>query len=212
MTALKQEALSAIKLFGLKKINNEIKIKNSSTFLPGFGLYQRGDIALAVGGVGLKTCASFGYCMARFNVDFLINIGICAAVSSTASTSDIFMPKTAINSYTKQKFELGFVDLGLKNANLYSFLTAQSQDLDFQDLSSKALDEQSQDLTHLIDMELAFLAEVAVNFMPLKNIYSLKIISDFLNPSALNKNMVQNLSHRLDKPLEKLVKILKEKK
>ncbi len=177
LTALKIEASPIINFYKLKKRD----------------FYFCNDkITLIVTGVGEENILKATNIIKRyFNIslnDTIINIGIVGSKNLNFKIGELFFINKIIS---KDKI------LKIENKNILKESSISSFSYPIDNKSSEKIE------SDLVDMESYFIYQ---NFQKrVKNIYFLKIVSDFLNPSKIDKNFIYSLINRKMKEIDKTI-------
>ncbi|SKA87785.1 Nucleoside phosphorylase [Caloramator quimbayensis] len=215
VTALMLEAAPLIEHYKLKK---DMNINN-------YPVYKNDDITLIVSGIGkIKSAMAAVYILSTFKCkkeDILINIGFCGATSFKYNLGEpIIINKVKDMDTGRDYYPDVYCGKNIKKGTLYC--------------SSKPMfkEDYIDNNDTFIDMESSGIMEASQKFLYAHNTVILKIISDFLNPEDLDKEILKsyikrnltsideiidelkNLNHSLRNPFEdeeKAVNILCEK-
>lgn len=174
VTALMLEASPLIEYFNLKK---DMTINN-------YEVYKSQDIALIISGVGkIKAAMAAVYLLSTFNCkkdDILINIGFCGTNSLKYNLGEpIIINKVKDIDTGRDYYPDIYYGKNIKKAALLC--------------SSKLMfkEDYKEDNISLVDMESCGIMEAGQKFLYSHNTVILKIISDFLNPKNLDKEILK---------------------
>ncbi len=171
LTALKAEATPLIEYFKLKKEQHKP-----------FSIYQNRDITLIISGIGnINASIASTYLLTKFklsNDDKIYNIGVCGSKSSKHSIGDIYTIKKIVDQSTNKVVHLPIIS-NIENENITTFATAQN--------STNRLK------TNLVDMESFGFYSSAKIFLAKENIIIIKIVSDKIDDTILDKNIIYSL-------------------
>ncbi|MCX7884734.1 MAG: nucleoside phosphorylase [Caloramator sp.] len=174
VTALMLEASPLIEYYNLKK---DMNINN-------YQVYKNEDITLIISGVGkIKAAMAAVYILSNFKCkkeDILVNIGFCGANSLKYNLGElIIINKIKDIDSGKDYYPDVYFGKNIKKETLCC--------------SSKPIfkGDYIDDNNILIDMESAGIMEAGQKFLYVHNTVILKIISDFLNPKNLDKEILK---------------------
>jgi len=169
------EAAPVIEYFRLKK---DMDIHE-------FSVYRNSDIALIVSGVGkIKSAVASAYLYSIYGLDsdnIMLNIGFCGAGSPRYSPGTlILMNKITDMDTGKDYYPDVFYGKNLPKESLCCFSRPVGRN-----------DTMKNDDSFFCDMESAGFMEAAKKFVYAHNIAVLKIISDYLEPEKLDKELLK---------------------
>jgi len=191
VTALMPEAAPLIEYFKLKKDMD----------INAYAVYRNSDIALIVSGVGkLKSAAALAYLCALYKVkesDIVINIGFCGSGSRKYTPGTLLVINKITDMDTgKDYYPDVLFGRDLPKGSLCCY--------------SKAVRKEDiiQEIDVFCDMESAGFIETAKKFVYAHNIVVLKIISDYLEPENLNKELLRDYIRKHLSSVESLMEEL----
>ena len=173
ITALQEEARPLINKFELKKDPTSPRIP----------LYRRGDICLAVSGTGkVKAAIATTYVLAKVDPrenTIAINFGLCGCCDTQRPIGELVY----INKITEASTKRDFYPEIILNHNLHeASLTT------FDNHVLKGRETVSSDM---VDMEASGFFTSASTFIPLENIFCLKLVSDHLEDIKLDNPTIR---------------------
>lgn len=176
VTALHYEAKPFIERFDLKRDN----------FVNKFQVFKNEEIVLIVSKTGAINMASAcAYIIAKFEAtpyDTFINIGICGSKDKTFQIGTVVLCNKIINNVTGKDF---YPDMIFKHPFKEACLESFPQIVGQNDLKKVKGD--------IVDMEGAAFFQAVSIFMPPHRIYSLKIVSDYLDGTNVTAEKVTEL-------------------
>ena len=172
VTALMLEAMPIIEHFKLKK---DIELNP-------YPIYRNGDISLIVSGIGkIKSAMAAVYLLSVYNTnknDSLINIGFCGASKTIYDIGSLLLINKVTDMDTKKDYYPDvLINAGIPQVSLKCL--------------QKTIAENEQQNEFFCDMESSGIMEVANKFIYAHNVVLLKIVSDFLQPENLDKNILK---------------------
>lgn len=169
--ALYYEANPFIDILGLKK----------DMFSKHFQVFKNEDVTLIVTGTDSVSCsAAVTYMLTFYSIkddDLFFNIGICGAVSHEIKKGTIILINKIVSHDSGKAF---YPEILIKHPFPEGSIETFSRVV-------SSLDSVHEDF---IDMEAYGASKAASVFLPLQNIYILKIVSDYLDTSSIGKNDV----------------------
>lgn len=169
--ALYYEASPFIDILGLKK----------DMFSKHFQVFKNEDVTLIVTGTDSVSCsAAVTYMLTFYNIkndDLFFNIGICGAASHEIKKGSIMLINKIVSHDSGKAF---YPEILIKHPFFEGSIETFSKVV-------TSLDSMHEDL---IDMEAYGAFKAASVFLPLQNIYILKIVSDYIDTSSISKNDV----------------------
>ncbi|QCX33261.1 5'-methylthioadenosine/S-adenosylhomocysteine nucleosidase [Caloramator sp. E03] len=175
VTALMLEASPLIEYFSLKK---DMKINN-------YQVYKNSDIALVISGVGkIKSAMAAIYLLSTFKSkkeDILINIGFCGTNSLKYALGELIAINKVKDMDTGKDY---YPDVYFGKNIPKETLCCSSKPIFKEDYK--------EDKDMLFDMESVGIMEAGQKFLYTHNTVILKIISDFLTPKDLDKEMLKD--------------------
>ena len=181
ITAIHEEARPLIEKIGLKKDPHAQRIP----------LYRRGDTCLVVSGTG-KVKSAIATTFALANIEspentIVINFGLCGCHDTQRPLGELVFINKITDAATKRDF---YPEIILKHNLREASLTT------FDNHVLKGRDPVSSDM---VDMEASGFFPSASAFIPLENIYCLKLISDHLEDIKLDNPMIrEKIETRMD--------------
>lgn len=198
--ALFIEAKPLIKHFNLKKQQN---LKN-------FQLFSNNDTYLVITGTG-KTASAVGTTLALSKLNQtdvqVINLGICGSLKE--KTGKMFLINKINDNDTNRDF---YPDNLIKTSLPQKSLITVGKVLNRESGSRFWTSQKNSTQTPLIDMEGSSFFEAASFFIPVNQIYLLKIVSDNLNQKKLEKDLVTEIIEKNLNDVELFVNNLKKQK
>ncbi|OEG00035.1 hypothetical protein BHF71_06645 [Vulcanibacillus modesticaldus] len=186
VTAIYHEAKPLIEYYNLKRTHKISK----------YQIFENDEIKLIISGTGVFTATiATTYLLTLFNAktsDLILNIGVAGTKNKDFHLGQAFLCHKVIYHETNKSY---YPDIIIKHPFSEGTLETFSQIVD------KSLTKNFQG--DLFDMEGAGFFEAASSFLPPHNIYLVKIVSDFLEPTTVSKEMVTKLIN------ENLTNILK---
>ena len=173
ITAIHEEARPLIEKFGLKKDPHSQRIP----------VYRRGDTCLVVSGTGkVKSAIATTYALANVESPkntLAINFGLCGCRDTERPLGELVFINKITDAATRRDF---YPEIILKhNLREASLTTFDNQVL-------KGRETLSSDM---VDMEASGFFPSATAFIPLENVYCLKLISDHLEDLKLDNPMIR---------------------
>ncbi|QXE17959.1 hypothetical protein [Clostridium sp. 001] len=176
VTALHCEAKPFIERFDLKRDNSVNK----------FQVFKNEEIVLIVSKTGAINMASAcAYIIAKFEADqydTFINIGVCGSKDRTFQIGTSVLCNKIIDNITDKDF---YPDMIFKHPFKEACLESFAKIVDQKDLEKIRGD--------IVDMEGAAFFQAVSIFMPPHRIYSLKIVSDYLDGTNVTGEKVTEL-------------------
>lgn len=193
VTALMIEAAPIIEHFKLKK---DLAVHT-------YQVYKNSDIALIVSGVGkIKSAMAEVYLFTLYQAtekDLLINLGFCGASSSKYNIGSLLL----INKITDIDTDYDYYpDVLCGRALPNEALCCYSKPLKKEDYKFES--------NVFCDMESSGIMEASKKFLYAHQIIILKVISDFLSPENLSKDMLKGLIKKQIPYIEQLVEEFKQ--
>jgi len=142
-----------------------------------FKIYKKDDIALVVCGMGKQNTLHLKEVFKTYNIKRAINIGIAGCKDKSIAIGSIFC--------TNRRLE--YIN--------YATLTTVN----------KALDSSENLKTTLVDMEAESFTSICKEFLDIKDIYILKIVSDHLDTTIPKKEFVWKIIERNLQSISKVV-------
>lgn len=177
VSALYSEAKPLIDHFNLKKSPQTTR----------FQVFANQDIALLISGIGLLSAAvGTSYLLTKYNsaeTDIAFNIGIAGSASKGFKIGEPIICNKIIHKDTYRSY---YPDILINHGIREGVLESHSHVVE----NSALITEVNGDI---VDMEGAGFYEAASSFLYAHNIYSVKVISDYLNPTALSGEKVSRL-------------------
>ena len=182
VSALNSEAKPLIELFKLSLV------KDSN-----FKIFENNKLVLIISGIGsINAAIATTYAINKFDITNTVNIGICGSFDKSVNTGDIFDIKKVINYQTHKVYHLKNLKRVAPAKTLYSFENPQNSPI----LKNS-----------LADMESIGFFLSAREFIDPKNIYILKVVSDYIDDKILTNKKVSSL---IKKHNDLYIKILHE--
>ncbi|MDD3840292.1 MAG: hypothetical protein PHP06_06925 [Clostridia bacterium] len=174
VTALAIEARPLIKHFGLKKTGYNF-----------FREYASGDILLVISGTGkINSACAVSDILSRHQPgsrDAIINFGICGSVDADCNKGETFFINKVVDNDTQRVYYPDImIDHGMQEAGLRTY----SMPVAFDDC------KQSEEF---VDMEGSGFFQAASHYLGPHSIYVIKILSDFLNETKLDRDFIRQM-------------------
>ena len=173
ITALHEEARPLIEKFGLKK----------APHIHRMALYSRDDIRLVVSGVGkVKSAIATTYALANVKSPentIAINFGLCGCRDTRRPLGElVFINKITDAATNRDYYPEVILKHNLPEASLTTF-------------DNHVLKNRNLIFSDMVDMEASGFFTASTTFIPLENVYCLKLISDHLEDLKLDPHMVR---------------------
>lgn len=193
VTALMIEAAPIIEHFKLKK----------DMTVYAYPVYKNDHISLIVSGVGkVKSAMAAVYLLSIYNVtekDILLNIGFCGASSTRYDPGSLLLINKITDMDTGKDY---YPDIFFSQNLPKEALCCYSKPVSRKNLKGE--------IDIFCDMESSGIMEVAKKFTYAHQVVILKVISDYLAPENLNKELLQNYLQTHLPCIEQIINELKE--
>ncbi len=140
-------------------------------------IFEKSDIILVASGIGAKNTSNIKEIFDRYKIKRAINVGIAGSKDKSIEIGSLFCTN----------HELFFI----------KFATLSSV--------QNPLDDKAKISTTLVDMEAQSFLQICKNRVDSKNIYILKVVSDYLDTKIPQKEFVWNI---IEKNLQNISKIV----
>ncbi|NMB97967.1 MAG: 5'-methylthioadenosine/S-adenosylhomocysteine nucleosidase [Clostridiaceae bacterium] len=217
ITALMVEAAPVIEHFKLKR--------DMSIYT--FPVYRNSEIALIVSGVGkIKSAIAATYLISISNTKYskdstneaknhvLVNIGFCGASEAQYDIGSLLLINRVTDMDTgKDSYPDLFVGKDLPKENLYCFSRLINKE-DLETIEFRYNSDYAESLAKkkniFCDMESSGIIEVSKKFTYSHQVVILKMISDYLNPENLDKEILRVYLMRQMPKIEEVINELKQ--
>ncbi len=183
LTALKAEAMPIVDYWHLKK-------KQSTPFTS----FTNGNITLIISGIGnINASIATTHFLTKYknsNRDKIYNIGVCGSKKSNDDIGELYTIKKIVDHSSNKVIHLNN-NSNIKQESITTFSTPQNS---FNKLK-----------TNLVDMESFGFYSSSKLFLPKENIYIIKIVSDKIDDTILDKNIIYSLIENKIKEVESLL-------
>lgn len=173
ITAIHEEARPLIEKFGLKKDPHSQRIP----------VYRHSDTCLVVSGTGkVKSAIATTYALANVESPentLAINFGLCGCSDTNRPLGELVFINKITDAATRRDFYPEIIlKHNLREASLTTF-------------DNPVLKGRETVCSDMVDMEASGFFSSATAFIPLENVYCLKLISDHLEDLKLDNSMIR---------------------